>query len=114
MSSPANGSTTRDTTPTVTGVAGTAEGDEGVVMVKLYPGTLAAGLPAQTLIVPRDQGSGAWSATPAPLAEGTWTVRAEQLDSANNLGASNPSVFAVDLPDPPPAPAAPSFVLAPA
>jgi subtilisin-like proprotein convertase family protein len=114
VSAPANGSTTQDTTPTVTGVAGTAEGDEGVVMVKLFSGTLAAGLPAQTLIVPRDEGSGAWSATPAPLAEGTWTVRAEQLDSANNLGSSNPSVFVVDLPDPPPPPAAPSFVLAPA
>jgi subtilisin-like proprotein convertase family protein len=114
VSSPANGSTTADTTPTVTGLAGTGEGDEGLVAVKLYSGTLAAGMPAQTLIVPRDEGSGAWSTTPAPLAEGTWTVRAEQLDSAGNLGASNPSVFVVDLPDPPPPKVAPSFVLAPA
>jgi subtilisin-like proprotein convertase family protein len=111
VTAPPNGSTIQDTTPPVTGVAGTAEGDEGLVIVKLFSGTLAAGLPAQTLIVPRDEGSGLWSAAPAPLAEGTWTVRAEQLDSANNLGASSPSVFVLDLPDPP---VAPSFVLAPA
>jgi subtilisin-like proprotein convertase family protein len=114
VSSPPAGSTTQDTTPTVTGLAGTAEGDEGLVTVKLFSGTLAAGLPAQTLIVPRDQGSGVWSVTPAPLAEGLWTVRAEQLDSANNVGTSTPSTFTVDTPDPPPPPVPPSFVLAPA
>ena len=114
VSSPPAGSTIQDTTPTVTGVAGTAEGDEGIVVVKLFSGTLAAGLPAQTLFVPRDGGSGFWSAAPAPLAEGMWTVRAEQLDSANNLGASTPSTFVVDVPDPPPPPVAPSFILAPA
>jgi subtilisin-like proprotein convertase family protein len=121
VSTPLPGSTTQDTTPTVTGVAGISEGDEGLVMVKLFSGTLAAGLPAQTLVVPRDEASGAWSADAAPLAEGTWTVRAEQLDSAGNVGASGPSVFTVDLPDPRPPKddddddgEAPSFVLAPA
>ena len=62
--------------------------------------------------MPRNEESGAWSTTAAPLTEGTWTVRAEQLDSAGNLGASNASVFVVNLPDPPPPEVAPSFVLA--
>jgi subtilisin-like proprotein convertase family protein len=121
LSTPPSGSTVSDTTPELAGVAGTAEGDEGVVTVKLFAGTLAAGLPHQTLIVPRDGTSGAWSARPAALAEGTWTVRVEQEDSADNVGASAPSSFTVDVPDeppppppPPPASEAPTFALAPA
>jgi subtilisin family serine protease/subtilisin-like proprotein convertase family protein len=125
VTSPAHGSTTEDVTPMLSGTAGTAVGDDGTVTVKLYSGTLAAGLPAHTLIVPRDGVSGAWSADSPSLADGTYTVSAEQADSAGNVGASGSAVFTVDAPSPPPSPpppppppppepVAPSFLLAPA
>jgi Bacterial Ig-like domain len=56
--------------------------------------------------VPRDEASGAWAAEPAALAEGTWTVQAEQADAAGNVGTSAPSTFRVSIP--------PTFVVAPA
>ena len=96
-----------DTTPVLAGLAGLAAGDEGIVSVKLWSGTLAAGLPAQTLVVPRDGASGAFSAVPTALPEGTYTVRAEQSDSAAptpNTGTSAPVTFTVSLPEPPPPP----------
>ena len=125
LTQPVNGSSTRDTTPTLAGIAGTAEGDDGTVTLKVWNGTLAAGLPAQTLIVPRNGATGAFSALPAALREGTYTVRAEQGDSglndqglsSNNVGVSGSATFTVSLPDvpkPSSAAKAPSFALAPA
>lgn len=123
LTQPLNGSSTPDTTPTLAGLAGTLDGDDSTVTLKLWSGTLAAGLPAQTLIVPRDGTSGAFSALPAALAEGTYTVRAEQGDAAldgsgspsENIGTSASVTFTVARPpSPPPAPGAPSFALAPA
>jgi hypothetical protein len=126
LTQPVNGSSTADTTPTLAGVAGTLDGDDSTVTLKLWNGTLAAGLPAQTLIVPRDGASGAFSALPAALAEGTYSVRAEQGDSAlndqglpsENIGVSGSATFTVSIPDPPKPPptaaVAPSFALAPA
>jgi subtilisin-like proprotein convertase family protein len=116
LTTPPNGSTTADRTPTLAGVAGTTPGDDGTVSVKLWAGTLASGVPTQTLVVPRDGASGAFSATPAPLAEGTYTARAVQGDSglpAENFGMSAPTTFTVDVPGPASAPVAPSFALAP-
>ena len=121
LTAPASGAVLDDTTPVLAGLAGLAAGDEGIVSVKLWSGTLAAGLPAQTLVVPRDGASGAFSAVPAALPEGTYTVRAEQSDSAAptpNTGMSAPVTFTVSLPEPPPPPPpaalAPGFVIAPA
>ena len=56
-------------------------------------------MPLETL--PADGSSGAWSvdATSA-LAEGTYTVRAQQSDSAGNTGTSSPHTFRVDLTPP--------------
>jgi subtilisin-like proprotein convertase family protein len=118
LSQPANGSSTTDTTPTLAGVAGTQEGDDSTVTLKLWSGSLAAGLPAQTLIVPRDAASGAFSAIPVALAEGSYTVRAEQGDSAlpsENIGVSGPVTFTVDIPETPPSGngGAPAFAVAP-
>jgi subtilisin-like proprotein convertase family protein len=118
VTSPVDGSTTQDATPVLSGTGGTAAGDDGTVTVKLYSGTLAAGLPAHTIVVPRDGANGAWSTESPSLADGTYTVRAEQADSAGNPGASAPAVFTVDAPSPPPPPpppaerVAPSFLLA--
>jgi subtilisin-like proprotein convertase family protein len=109
VTAPANGQRVLDTTPTLRGTAGTAAGDAGTVTVKLWSGTLAAGLPAQMMVVPRDSASGAWSAEPTPLGLGNWTVQVEQSDAVGHVGSSAASIFTVAPP-----PVAPSFVLAPA
>ncbi len=80
--------------------------------VKLWSGTLAAGLPAQTLTVSRDAG-GAWSTVPAALADGTWTARAEQADAAGNIGVSPSATFSIGSPSVAP-PTAPDFAIVPA
>jgi len=115
LDSPANGSTTEDTTPRLAGSAGTAASDDPSVTVRLFRGQGTGGTVEQTLSVPRDGSSGAWSADAAPLSEGTYTVQAEQLDSGGNRGVSAPSTFTVSVPDPPPpGDAAATFLLAPA
>ena len=48
-----------------------------------------------TLTATRDDASGAFSATTAPLAVGTFTARAAQRDSAGNTGASAAVTFTV-------------------
>jgi subtilisin-like proprotein convertase family protein len=122
VTSPTNGARLTDTTPTLRGTAGTAAGDAGTVTVKLWSGTLAAGMPTQMLVVPRDAASGSWSAIPSALALGNWTVQVEQGDAVGHVGASAPSMFTVVAPgQPPPSPpakdendAGPSFMLMPA
>ena len=69
LSTPRAGASFEDAQPQLAGSAGMAPGDSGDVVVKLWRGTLAAGLPAQTLTVPRAAG-GAWSTRPAALADG--------------------------------------------
>jgi subtilisin-like proprotein convertase family protein len=106
ISSPSSGQALSDATPRVTGKAGTASGDAGTVLLRFYSGRLATGLAARTLVVPRGGTTGGWSATPSPLTDGTWTVRAEQTDAAGNTGTSAPVTFDVET-------TSPSFVIAP-
>ena len=54
LTSPANGSSTNDTTPAFSGTGGTTQGDSATVTVKIYAGTAAAGTPVQTLTATRD------------------------------------------------------------
>jgi subtilisin-like proprotein convertase family protein len=107
VTAPATGQWLTGATPGLAGAAGTATGDAGTVTVKVWSGTLAAGLPAQTLVVPRDPASGAWTASPAAMGDGSWTVRAEQSDAVGNIGTSAPVTFGVDT-------TAPDFAIAPA
>jgi hypothetical protein len=68
------------------------------------------------IVAPRD-GAGAWTADFGNLAPGSYTLRAQQSDSAGNVGASTASTFtiaAVSSPPPPAQPVAPGFVVAPA
>jgi subtilisin-like proprotein convertase family protein len=81
-------------TPSVSGSAGTASGDNDTVTVDLYSGATAAGSPAQSMVVPRD-GGGAWSAHFDPVAGGAYTVMARQGDAAGNSGSSSPAHFTV-------------------
>jgi subtilisin-like proprotein convertase family protein len=111
LATPRAGASSQDARPQLTGSAGTATGDSGNVTVKLWSGTLAAGLPAQILTVSRDAG-GAWSTVPAALADGTWTARAEQADAAGNIGVSPSATFSVGSPSV--APTAPDFAIVPA
>ena len=94
LSSPRAGAALRDPRPQLAGFAGAAPGDSDSVTVKLWRGAPAAGSPAQTLTVTRNA-SGAWSARPAALADGTWTARAEQTDAAGNTGVSPATTFSV-------------------
>ena len=95
ISTPSAGASVRDASPQVAGSGGVAAGDSETVTVKLWRGALAAGAPAQALTVPRNPASGAWSTRPATLADGAWTARVEQTDSAGNTGVSAPVTFAV-------------------
>jgi len=106
ITSPGAGTVLTDATPTLAGRGATSNGDAGTVTAKLFSGRGATGAPLQTLLIPRDASSGAWSRDAARLTEGTYTVRAEQSDAAGNTGLSAPVTFSVDT-------SAPTFALAP-
>ena len=66
------------------------------VTVKLWAGASATGTPAQTATATVDS-AGNWTLDASPaLADGTYTVRVEQLDDAGNLGVSRAHTFDVD------------------
>lgn len=92
VTSPANGSSTSNSTPTVGGTA------ESGSTVTVYLDAVAAGTATA-------DGSGNWSFTPgAALADGTHTVMATATDAAGNTSVnSNANRFTVDT-LPPPAP----------
>jgi hypothetical protein len=95
LTSPANGSSTADTTPTFGGVGGTAAGDAATVTVKVYAGPTATGTPVRTLNAAVGAG-GAYSVDGTPaLDPGTYTAQAQQQDSAGNTGLSQASTFTV-------------------
>ncbi|MEA2421461.1 MAG: large repetitive protein, partial [Thermoleophilaceae bacterium] len=95
LTDPADGSTTPDTSPTADGALGTAPGDSPGVTLKLYRGATAAG-PA-TLTLPVSGSGGAWTVeVDSDLGAGTYTLQAEQTDSAGNVGKSAPSTFQID------------------
>ena len=96
LETPPDGSSTTDTTPTFSGVAGTASGDSLTVTVDVYSGTQPTGLPVQALTATRNAGTGAYSVdASAALAPGTYTARARQFDLAGNVGLSSPNTFTV-------------------
>jgi large repetitive protein len=98
ISSPIDGSATNDATPALSGAAGQAAGDSAIVTVRVYAGASIAGDPLQTFGVTRAAGS--WAGAAAPLAEGVYTARAEQVDTANNTGYSGTTTFTVDTSGP--------------
>lgn len=93
LTSPADGSATNSTTPTLGGAAGDAAGDSSTVTVRIYNGTGTGGTVDKTLHVTR---SGATWSTSATLAQGTYTVQATQADAAANVATSSASTFTVD------------------
>jgi hypothetical protein len=96
LTSPANGSSVSNGSESV---SGSAEGGQSVT-IQLFMGSQSGPAPVEDLTVAVT--GGGWSGTFGGLAPGTYTVRAEQLDAAHNLGLSNSSTFTVAAP---PAPA---------
>ena len=100
--------------PTFSGTGGLASGDSGSVTVDVYPGfypDVNSTVPVQTLVATLDPSTGAYSVSTSPsLADGVYTARVIQTDSAGNTGAGTPSAFTVDTDQP----AAPSFTTEPA
>ena len=92
--SPADGSSSTDRTPALSGAAGTDAGDNDAITVRIYAGTTIAGTPVQTLTT--DRTGATWTATATALADGTYTARASQSDAAGNTGASAAHTFSVD------------------
>jgi hypothetical protein len=100
VTDPVDGKFTNDTTPTITGTAGTANSD-GDVTVKIFPGQSAAAVQTLTVTPAAD---GSWSVTASPaLADGQYSVRATQVDSNGNQGQSALVDFKIDsdAPNPP-------------
>jgi hypothetical protein len=111
ISSPTQNSFVNDKTPTFSGVAGMAVGDQAAVNVKIYSGSLATGTPVETVSTTRDS-TGAWSADASPaLPQGTYTAQAEQDDAVGHTGGSIPVTFSVVQP-PPESPTDPVLVAA--
>lgn len=98
ITSPANGSSTADRTPTFRGTAGTAPGDSSLITVKVYIGPSAMGTPAQTLTTVAAGDAGYAVDAFADLALGEYTARAEQTDAAGNLGLGAATTFRVVVP----------------
>ncbi len=95
LAHPSDGSTTADTSPTADGALGTASGDSSNIRLKLYSGASATGPPGLTL--PVSGSGGAWTTdVDSDLGAGTYTLVAEQSDSAGNVGQSAPSTFQID------------------
>ncbi len=84
------------------GSAGTAEGDEPAISLEIFSGNPAA----QNLVeaVEVQARGGAWSASIPGLSPGSYTLVAQQSDTAGNVGTSAPVQIAVTAPAPPPAP----------
>ena len=93
LTTPPDGSSGTDATPTFSGAAGTAPGDLPTVTVNVYAGVSPAGEPIQTLTTLAVAAS--WSVGGDSLPEGTYTARAEQSDSGGNLGLTSPHVFTI-------------------
>jgi Big-like domain-containing protein len=91
---PADGAFTNAARPVLSGAAGTASGDAATVSARIYAGATATGTPVQTLSAAVS--AGAWSTTPATLADGTYTAVATQSDAAGNTATSAPHTFTVD------------------
>lgn len=94
LTAPAAGAALTTATPTFSGAAGTAAGDSATVTARVYAGSTASGTPVQTLTTTRSAAT--WSAAPTPLADGTYTVQAQQRDNHGNVGSSASVTFSVD------------------
>jgi hypothetical protein len=94
LSSPAPGSYTNDSTPSVSGTAETAPGNSAVT-VDIYSGAGTSGTPVEVLSAPVGSG-GSWTIDATTLAEGAYTVQAHQSNAVSTTGYSQQRTFTVD------------------
>lgn len=116
--SPVAGSYTRESTPLVVGSLEPAEGKWCGVTVKIFSGTAAAGTPVQEVKPEESELCSNWQVTPQPLAEGTYTLLAEEtvgvLNAAEEFeefpqpAKGSPITFTVDTTGPSPSISSPS------
>ena len=99
LTNPPNGSSIAETTPTLSGAAGSASADSGTVTVVIWGGASASGSPLHTLTT-TDSG-GSWAIASPALADGPYTARAQQSDAAGNTGTGETATFTVDTTPPP-------------
>ncbi len=94
VTSPAKKAKVPTPTPTFSGLAGVAAGDDPSVTVNVYSGNVATGTPLETLhVTPAGEH---WTATSTTeLKNGSYTVQAEQADDAGNVGKSAAVTFEV-------------------
>ena len=95
VSSPKAGETLNSPNVSFGGSTGNRLGDDLSVAVEIFAGGSANGTPEQTLTASRSGSVWSTSANELRLTNGTYTVRAKQLDSAGNLGKSMTVTFAV-------------------
>jgi large repetitive protein len=99
VGTPANGSVIDVPLPIFSGTASDGPGDSPTVIVTVYQGTGTGGPVAQTLTTARS--GTAWSGTAYPfLADGVYTVVAQQTDAAGNSATSSPSTFTISTAGP--------------
>ena|GEM_PF-867353 len=87
-------SPTDDATPTLTGAAGMASGDDAAVTVTIYKGPSVGGTVAASGAATVTGSK--WSYESPHLSDGTYTAQAEQSDDAGNTGKSAAETFTVD------------------
>ncbi len=90
ITSPSAGSVTSGTTVSVAGEADRESNDPSTVTVILYRGSSVASELESHMV---DASAGHWSTVFVALAPGTYTVRAEQRDTAGIVGLSAPVTF---------------------
>ncbi len=99
IATPAHGSISTTTTPTVSGTAGrqaadtTGSADATTVSVKIYSGAVATGTALQTKSATVTAGS-TYSVAASTLANGQYTVLVTQSDAVGNVGSAT-STFSV-------------------
>ncbi len=114
ITSPAEGSFTRESSPDLAGGLEPNEGVWCVVTVDVYEGTVAAGTPVQQLFPEPSEECGSWHVAPAaPLAQGSYTIRAKErrwvlisgheVEELPEEDTSRPVTFTVDTTAPSPA-----------
>jgi Big-like domain-containing protein len=94
LTMPADGALTNDTTPTLSGAAGSLTGDGATITVRVYSGATATGTPVQTRTTTR--AGATWTVNATTLASGTYTAHASQTDTSGNTGTSAARTFTVD------------------
>lgn len=91
VESPVSGSASNDPAPPLSGTTTDIAPDQ--VTVNVYAGASAAGSPLQAIAITPSEGK--WSVKPSALADGTYTVQAEQTELLETA-KSAPVTFSID------------------